>query len=157
MGIRKYYPRVAAAAALLMLAGVLSACQTSQAMRRSFPPEKRISLQTGGPHQGTTETMSVLIGYHYRLDGDQTGNRLMKIGGGLKRFKIKVSSVSLNLHFLDAQGDTIQHHLLLAISNRQARATFIRASRTFATEMTVPPETVYFAFHTRSQRSRGKK
>ena len=157
MDIRQFYPRVASVAALLLLAAGLSACQTNQAMRRSFPPEQRISLQSGGPHQGTTETMSVIIGYHYRLDGDQPDNRRMKIDGGLKRFKIKVSSVSLNLHFLDAQGNTIQHHLLLAISNRQARATFIRASRTFATEMTVPPETVYFAFHTRSQRSRGKK
>ena len=140
-----------------LLAAGMAACQTDRMAQRSFPPEQRIGLQPGGPHKGTAETFSVILGYRYRLDDGQPQDRVMKIDGGLKRFKVSVSSVSLNLYFLDAQGETIQHHLLLAISNRQSRATFIRASRTFATELAVPPETAYFAFHTRTQLSRGRK
>ena len=157
MGLRQFFPRLAFVAVLLMLAAGLSACQTNQAMQRSFPPEQRISLQTGGPHQGTAETFSVIVGYHYRLNEEQPQDRVMRIDGGLKRFKVKVSSVSLFLNLLDAEGTTIKQERVLTISNRQSRATFIRASRTFATELTVPPETAYFAFHTRTQLSRGRK
>ena len=156
MGVRSNAGAVLIAVAIMLAAG-LTACQTGRVAERSFPPEQRIGLESGGPHKGTAETFSVIVGYRYRLDEDRPQDRVMRIDGGLKRFKMKVSSVSLFLNFLDAKGATLKQEMVLAISNRQTRATFIRASRTFTTELAVPPETAYFAFHTRTQLSRGRR
>ena len=157
MQIRSNFLPSAAAGLAILLAIGLTACQSDPMLRRNFPPEQRISLESGGPYQVTAETMSVILGYHYRVEADTPQGRIIQIDGSLKRFKIRVSSVSLYLSFLDAQGEIIRQQMVLALSNREARATFIRASRIFATELALPEDSVYFAFHSRSTPARGSR
>lgn len=150
------YRRQAAATAILMFS-ILAACQTDQLAGRSFPPEQRIQLQPGGPHKGIAETMTAFFDYRYTVEGNSDSSRSMQIDGGLNRLKMKVNSLNLYINFVDAQGLTIKRRLIYALGTRQGRGTFIRPSKTFASALEVPAETVYFAFNTRTQLSRGKK
>ena len=62
----RYRQPIWRATALVILLGLqfgLTACQTENMARRSFPPDKRASLQSGGPHEGTAETMTVIVNY----------------------------------------------------------------------------------------------
>lgn len=140
---------------ILMVAG-LSACQTDRVPRRTFPTEQRFSLQPGGPHKGTAETMTVILTYRYSIQGDGS-SRNMQIGGSLNRFKIKADSMTLHVHFLDDQGVTIEQKLVYALGNRQGRDTFIRPSTTFNSTLKVPDEAIYFAFNSRTRMSRGRR
>ncbi len=147
--------------ALVMLLGLqvgLTACQTENMARRTFPPNKRASLQSGGPHEGTAETMTVIVGYRYRVDAQQPQNRVMQIEGGINRFKMKKpESLTLHLNFLDDQGVTISRNLVFALGHKQGRDTFIRPSTTFATQLAVPPDSTYFALSSRTRLSRGRR
>ncbi len=142
--------------AILMI-GVLLACQTEQMTRRNFPPERRTALQPGGPHAGTADTLTVIVDYRYRIVDKQPPERIIQIEGGISRFKMKPDSITLHIHFLDAQGETIEQRLIYALGNRQGRDTFIRPSTTFNTTLTVPDETVYFAINSRTRLSRGRR
>ncbi|MDJ0811878.1 MAG: hypothetical protein QNJ01_17365 [Desulfobacterales bacterium] len=147
----------ASVAIAILLATVLAACQTSQMARRSFPPEARTALQPGGPHQGTADTLTVIVGYRYHIEEKQPSGRTMQIEGGISRFKMKADSISLHIHFLDTQGETIEQRLIYALGNRQGRDTFIRPSTTFNTTLEVPEETVSFAIASRTRLSRGRR
>ena len=144
------------AAAILVAAG-LAACQTSHMAHRSFPPEARTALQPGGPHDGTAETLTVIVGYRYRIEKQQPSGRTMQIQGGIRRFKMKPDSITLHIHFLDEQGKTIDQRLIYTLGNRQGRNTLIRPSRTFDTTLAVPEETVSFAINSRTRLSRGRR
>ena len=148
-------------AAVFLALGVwvgLTACQTEKMARKTFPPENRVGIQSGGPHKGMAETMTVIVNYSYRLDVPQPPDRVMQIEGGINRFKMKKpESLTLHLNFLDDQGATISRHLVYALGHKQGRDTFIRASTTFATQLAVPPDSVYFALSSRTRLSRGKK
>lgn len=154
------FNRVMRAIAAILLLGIvagLTACQTGQMARRSFPPEKRTALQPGGPHKGTAETLTVIVGYHYRVVEKQPSGRSIQIEGGISRFKMKPDSMTLHIHFLDDQGETIEQRLIYTLGNRQGRDTFIRPSRTFNTTLAVPEETVSFAIDSRTRLSRGRR
>jgi hypothetical protein len=82
----------------------------------------------------------------------------MQIEGGIDRFKMKKpESLTLHLNFLDDQGATISRQLIYALGHKQGRDTFIRPSTTFATQLAVPHDSVYFALSSRTRLSRGKK
>lgn len=157
----RYTQTIWQTAALVMLLGWqlgLTACQTENMARRTFPPENRVALQSGGPHEGTAETMTVMVNYRYRVDAKQPPDRIMQIEGGISRFKMKKpESLTLHINFLDDQGTTISRHLVYALGHKQGRDTFIRASTTFATQLDVPHDSVYFALSSRTRLSRGKK
>ncbi len=142
--------------AILMIGGLL-ACRTEQMTRRNFPPERRTALQPGGPHAGTADTLTVIVDYRYRIEDKQPPERSIQIEGGISRFKMQPVSITLHIHFLDAQGETIEQRLIYALGNRQGRDTFIRPSTTFNTTLTVPDETVYFAINSRTRLSRGRR
>ena len=142
--------------AILMIGG-LSACQTEQMTRRNFPPERRTALQPGGPHAGTADTLTVIVDYRYSIEDKQPPGRTIQIEGGIRRFKMTADSMTLHIHFLDAQGETIEQRLIYALGNRQGRDTFIRPSTTFNTTLAVPEETVYFAINSRTRMSRGRR
>ncbi len=147
----------AVAMALWLIAG-LAACQTEQMARRSFPPDKRVSLQSGGPHAGTAETMTVIVNYRYRIEAREPPGRIMQIEGGINRFMAKKpESLTLHLNFLDDQGVTISRNLVFALGHKQGRDTFIRPSTTFATQLAVPPDSVFFALSSRTRLSRGRR
>lgn len=140
---------------ILMVAG-LSACQTDRAPRHTFPTEQRFTLQPGGPHEGTAETLTVMLSYRYSIQSDKAP-RSMLIGGSLNRFKMKPDSMTLHIHFLDDQGETLEQKLIYALGNHHGRDTFIRPSSTFKKTLQVPDEAVYFAFNSRTRLSRGRK
>ncbi len=135
----------------------LAACQTEKMAHRTFPPDNRIGLQPDGPHKGTAETLTVIVNYRYRIEQKQPPDRIMQIQGGISRFKMKPDSMTLHIHFLDAQGTTIEQRLIFALGNRQGRDTFIRPSTSFNSSLAVPAETVYFAFNSRTRLSRGRR
>lgn len=153
---RRILQTAAVVMALGLIAG-LAACQTEKMAHKTFPPEKRVGLQSGGPHKGTADTMTVIVNYRYSIDAKQPPNRIMQIEGGIGRFKMKAESLTLHINFLDDQGVTLSSHLVYALSHKQGRDTFIRPPKTFAKELEVPPETVYFALNSRTRLSRGKK
>ena len=148
---------VAVAILLILLMGGMAACQNNQMAHRNFPPEKRHNLQTGGPHKGTAETLTVIFSYHYSLHGSGSAERTMQIGGSLKNFKMKADSMTLHIHFLDAQGDGIEQKMIYTLGHRQGRDAFIRPSTSFNTTLKVPDEAAYFAFNSRTRRSRGRR
>ena len=155
--IRCIWPTAAFVMVLWWLIG-LTACQTEQMARRTFPPAKRITIQDGGPHEGTAETMTVIVNYRYRIDAQEPPGRIMQIEGGINRFMAKKpESLTLHLNFLDDQGVTISRNLVFALGHKQGRDTFIRPATTFDTQLAVPPDSVAFALSSRTRLSRGRK
>ncbi len=140
-----------------LLISIIAGCQSNQMAHRSFPPEKRHKLQAGGPHKGTAETLTVFFSYSYSLHSDNASARTMQIGGSLNRFKMGAESMTLHIHFLDEQGDGLMQKVIYALGSHHGRDTLIRPSTSFNTKLEVPDEAAYFAFNSRTRRSRGRR
>lgn len=156
MNIRQNCLQPVTIAIMILMVASLSACQTDRVPQQTFPTERRFTLLTGGPHKGTAETLTVILTYRYSIQADES-SRNMQIDGSLNRFKMKPDSMTLHIHFLDDQGETLEQKLIYALGNHHGRDTFIRPSSTFNKTLKVPDEAVYFAFHSRTRLSRGRK
>ncbi len=152
--------RMLRTAAILVVFGSLvglTACQTEKIAHRNFSPERRTSLEPGGPHAGKADTVTVIVDYRYTIIDKQKSARSIQIEGGISQFKMKPDSMTLHIHFLDAQGTTIEQRLIYSLGHRQGRDSFIRPSTAFNTTLAVPDETVYFAINSRTRLSRGRR
>ena len=119
----------------------------------TIAPERRITLQPGGPHQGEADTGGVLVGYAYQLD--PASDNTIHVRGGVRKMTFRGDSLNIYLNFLDDTGRVVDKKVLFASGNR--RNVYFRRSSTFDTTLPLPPETTAIAFSAYVKPSSGRR
>ena len=147
--------RVVNLATAIVLAVVLGACQTAGTVFSESPiaPEKRITLQPDGPHQGEADTGELVVGYAYQLGPESS--RVIHIKGGLRTAKFRGDAVNIYLNFLDSTGNVLDREVLYASGYR--RNVYVRRPSTFDTTLPLPPDTTAIAFSSYVKTSSGRR
>ncbi|MGD9332252.1 MAG: hypothetical protein PVJ53_13150 [Desulfobacterales bacterium] len=137
-----------------MLTILLAACQSSGQPPEvpPVPAEKRIALQTGGPHQGQYDTGDLTVGYTYQLKTDLTGDIDLK--GGISSVRYGGRKMNIYANFLDDTGKVLQRKIVLASGKSSSN---IRNPSSFETTLPLPPGTTGMMFSSYVQASRGHR
>lgn len=140
---------------LILFAGGLSACQTAGTMFSAAPvaPEKRITLQPDGRHQGEADTGELVVGYAYQLGPESS--RVIHVKGGLRSAKFRGDAVKIYLNFLDSTGNVLDRKILYASGYR--RDVYVRRPSTFDTTLPLPAGTAAIAFSSYVKPSAGRR
>jgi hypothetical protein len=138
-----------------ILTAGLAACQSSGGLLSAGPvaPEKRITLQPAGPHQGEADTGELVVAYTYQLESDP--HKAVHVNGGLRSVKFRGDGVTVYLNFIDNTGRVIEKKVLYASGYK--RPTYIRRPSTFDTTLPLPPGAVAIAFSSYVQASSGRR
>jgi len=142
-------------ATAIVLAVGLGACQTAGTLFSSPPiaPEKRITLQSDGRHQGEADTGELVVAYAYRLGPES--NQEIHVKGGIRSAKFRGDAVNVYLNFLDNAGNVLDREILYASGYR--RDVFVRRPSTFDTTLPMPPGTAAIAFSSYVKPSAGRR
>ena len=150
--MRKYFS-FAAGGPLLLIVSLLVSCQTMGFFggESTVPAEKRITLEPGGPHAGTTDTADLTVAYEYRLVDPMT----LQLSGRISGLQWRADSVSVSVMFTDAAGLVIKRQLLFATGYR--RSTYEPRTWSFDHKLQLPPGTAAMAFSSLVQESSGHR
>ena len=138
-----------------VLAITLAACQTGGGSwaTTTIPPERQITLQPGGPHQGESDTGGVVVGYAYQIvPGEE---QAIHVRGGVRHMKFRGDSLNIYLNLLDSSGAVLEKKVLFASGNR--RNVYFRRSSAFDTTLPLPAGTTAIAFSTYVKPSSGRR
>ena len=93
---------------VFMAAAILNGCQGfSRGIGEMVAPEKRLSLDEGGPHTGAWVTRDLVFSYDYVRQGDRmTVNGTVEFLGGVSNFPVMLSFY-LQAYYLNAAGQVI--------------------------------------------------
>jgi hypothetical protein len=149
-----FRPPLSLAIIVVLMAG-LSACQSTGMMHltRTIAPEKHITLQPAGPHQGEADTGELVVAYTYQLAPDP--DKALHVKGGIRRVKFRGDAATVYLNFIDNAGNVLDRKVLYASGNR--RNVYFRRPSTFDTTLPLPSGTISIAFSSYVKASAGRR
>ncbi len=126
---------------LLMVAAVMSGCAGfDRGIGETVAPDRRKSLDPGGPHTGAWVSRDLIFSYKYVRDGDRmTLDGTLEFRGGVSNFAY-VRNFYIQAYYLNPAGQVVDIRRIFNASAGKEIGTW-----RFTRELTLPPSAVGWA------------
>jgi hypothetical protein len=134
------HPLLAGLVTAAFLTVALSACQSMGTA--PITPDRLITLEPAGPHQGDADTGDLALAYIYQLKEGTVPE--IQISGRIRSARSRGDKTSVYLNFVDSNGQVLDRKILFSTGYKQD--VYVRRPSTFDTTLPLPPDTTAIAF-----------